>query len=834
MPGPMTPHVARTFLLCTLVVAGLQAQCQNVWSDGYGCPGTLGYVNAMTRWDPDGSGPLPEHVVVGGESLRVVGDATCDNLAMWNEATGAWVGLPAAPLPVVGALAVTANGELLVACSTYVYQPPVVGRVAVWNGTAWTTLGGDFDSEITDLLVHSNGDVFAVGSFATNGATALPSAARWNGLGWQPLVGLTATRSGGLLEMPNSDVWFGGQSDVWRWNGTLASNLASVAVGNVATLALTQASDVLVGGDAGLARYDGVNWTPVAGLDGSPYPAPSVTALLPLPNGEVIVSGEFSRAGGVVSRGIASLDPQALTWSVFGSGMSQSIGRGHALATRTGGGFVVGGNFTSVDALQVRSLAAHDGVAWQAVWDAPFAVSCGLPVSDTEFYVGGRFTNAGNVNASLVALWDGSAWSAVGGGLSSSQANAEVRDLVLLPNGDVLATGSFETAGSVPAAGLAVWNGTSWSEFAGGLQSVNGAGSGFGILPQSDGSLVVSGWFVSAGGVAANNIARWQAGVGWSALGAGLPAYPGEVVNMPGGGLLAVASNDIWQWDGSTWTMLASYPSSTGVQAIAVLPDGNIVVAGSETQFFGQFSQAFVELWPSPIRYYANPQFSWISGMTVLPDASVLVAGQIGAFDGQPANGFVRIYPSTMGAVPTFDTSTPGGPVEDFEQFPNGDLLLVGGLFGVAGTPSYAVARLSRTCPALALASGMGCAGAGGVNVLTATSLPWIGSTFASEATGMPATGLALGVRGLTTVTLPLAGILSQGQPGCDLLVSPDLLDLYVLGGGPLMTSFSIPNAVALVGQVLHQQVVPIELHAQGNIMALTSTNRLSLTIGVF
>jgi hypothetical protein len=45
---------------------------------------------------------------------------------------------------------------------------------------------------------------------------------------------------------------------------------------------------------------------------------------------------------------------------------------------------------------------------------------------------------------------------------------------------------------------------------------------------------------------------------------------------------------------------------------------------------------------------------------------------------------------------------------------------------------------------------------------------------------------------------------------------------------------FAIPNTTALAGQIVHQQVVPIELDLQGNIVAVTSTNALRATIGVF
>ena len=49
-----------------------------------------------------------------------------------------------------------------------------------------------------------------------------------------------------------------------------------------------------------------------------------------------------------------------------------------------------------------------------------------------------------------------------------------------------------------------------------------------------------------------------------------------------------------------------------------------------------------------------------------------------------------------------------------------------------------------------------------------------------------------------------------------------------------MATQIAIPNAVALAGQLLHQQVVPIELDAVGNLVALTRTNALTLTIGAF
>lgn len=93
---------------------------------------------------------------------------------------------------------------------------------------------------------------------------------------------------------------------------------------------------------------------------------------------------------------------------------------------------------------------------------------------------------------------------------------------------------------------------------------------------------------------------------------------------------------------------------------------------------------------------------------------------------------------------------------------------------------------------------------------------------------------MGIGVRGLTTLSIPLPSILSQGVPGCSLFVNPDVLDLYVPAAGIVQTQMPIPNTVILAGHVFHQQIVPIELDLVGNIIAFTGTNRLTLTIGTF
>jgi hypothetical protein len=168
-----------------------------------------------------------------------------------------------------------------------------------------------------------------------------------------------------------------------------------------------------------------------------------------------------------------------------------------------------------------------------------------------------------------------------------------------------------------------------------------------------------------------------------------------------------------------------------------------------------------------------------------------------------------------------------------FAMAANGDVLVGGALAMVGDTVAPNVARYGSSCPAQASAGTGGCASSGGAYTLVATSLPWLGSTFATAGSGLPASGLAVVVRGLTTTVLPLTSLLPS-QPGCVLRVAPDLLDVAVPTNGTATASLALPTTTALVGATFAEQWVPLEFGAGGTITAATSTNPLTMTLGVF
>ena len=803
----------------------------------------------MTSWDPDGSGPATPIVVVDG-SFAYAGDRAVDNVVGWlpgtaqygsvgtldsrvcvlrtlpngdlvaggyftggvarfDTSSNAWVTIGNGVSGFVNALAVLPNGDV-VAGGNFSILGGTAGNVARWDGTTWSSLGTGTDTEIRALTVRPNGHLIAGGTFAVAGGTACSRVAQWDGSSWSPLgIGLSGLSALGyavnaLTTLPNGDVVAGGTftfadgnpaGGLARWDGTAWSPWTGGAGANrsVDALRVTPSGDLLVAGSffqldgqpiSRIARWNGTAWaTYGTGTDGQ------VLATTFLPNGDLFVGGNLSDAGGVPVRGVASF--RAGAWSAMGSGTDSGIAVLHPLRN---GDLVAGGGFRQIDGVAANRVARRVANTWTALGSgvtnpgAAVSVQAVAELPNGDLVIGGQFSFAGGVAATNVARWNGNTWAPLGAGLPIG-----VAALLAMPNGDLIAGGSFHTAYGAPADFLARWNGTTWAPLGG---SVTGPWyavvSELALLPNGD--VVIGGVFTGVGGVVTENLARWN-GTQWHAL--GQPFSPSSRVGAlrvaQDGALLAagtfttiggVAANYIARFDGTNWAQFGALQSSpnTSVWSLAEGPDGDVLAGGNLLRANGQN-------W-SMVRWDGTAwQTAW----------------------------------------------SPTGSVGALAVLPNGDLA-VGGTFT---TPASAVnfALLRSPCPATSTSFGSGCTGTGGANQLTATALPWLGATFRARATGLAPNSLAIGVRGLGIVSTPLFPLLPQALPGCTLRVSADLLDLYAANPfvpGVADVAFAIPATAALIGGVLHQQVVPVVFDANGAIVEFSATNALTLTIGAW
>jgi hypothetical protein len=462
--------------------------------------------------------------------------------------------------------------------------------------------------------------------------------------------------------------------------------------------------------------------------------------------------------------------------------------------------------------------------------DGPVSVLRRL--ANGDILVAGTFSTLFNVPAGNIARWNGTTVQPLGAGLGGP-----VRDAIELPNGDIVAGGAFATAGGAPIANLAVWNGSSWAPFGTGP-----SGPVRCIATRPNGELYV-------GVEALVRVQRWN-GSTWSGIGlAPFPfPYPGlapvtAMHTLPNGDLVlsgvllmnvAGSSYDMVRWNGTTLQPMpglgiipqGSQPTGSAGR-FYTLRDGSLCAAGGWT------AEQIVRWNGSSWLPFAGASSALGAAhdMCELPNGDLVLGG--GFFylaPNQAARGVARRQNgvwSPFGAGVTGLAST-------FLPLPSGEILVGGQLSLVDGQPAQNLALLVPTCPAAATTSGMGCVGSGGLLALTPLSLPYCGSSQRSRATGVPANAIGVGILGAASVAVPLSSLLAQAQPGCSLLASPDELTLLPATGGAVTTSITIPNAQALVGIVLQQQVAVAEIGVGGGIHAITTSNALSLTIGSF
>jgi hypothetical protein len=286
--GARTCSAGVTIALLAAAAAPVAGQCTLQSQAGYGFPGVAGHVTALVPWDPDGVGPLPWHVVLGGAFVHA-GTVDATHLAAWNPANGAWLALPAAPGGAVTALAAQPTGELVVALEVWQSGPTPVARIVAWNGVAWTVLGPDFDAPVRALHVRPNGQLVAAGSFTpAGGGASLGGVVAWNGAVWSSVGGGIPGEVATLATMPNGDLLAGGTfpsaggvaaTNVARWNGTAWSALGGGTTSPVTALVPAGSSRVFAGTMSDLVEWNGTSWAVVPGLNAGWTLMPSISAL---------------------------------------------------------------------------------------------------------------------------------------------------------------------------------------------------------------------------------------------------------------------------------------------------------------------------------------------------------------------------------------------------------------------------------------------------------------------------------------------------------------------------------------------------------------------------
>jgi hypothetical protein len=462
----------------------------STWSSMSGASGNG--VNSQVRALAVFDGAL----IVGG-AFTAAGGNSANRIARWNgnEWSALGTGMSGGQTPTVIAL-MTYDGALVAGGAFLQAGGTTVNNIASWNGSTWSSLpapGSDGLSGGVAALSQFRGSLVVAGTFTQAGGQPSPvggginvnGIARWNGSTWSALEDRPGTGLTGQV------------SALAVFDGALIAGGSFTRAGRV---------------DAwGIARWDGVAWSPLSGSLGAgvmTLPLDFVSSLV-VHDGALIVGGQFARAGGVVANGIARWDGREWSSLAGPSGTGLSTGGAAFALTVHDGALIVAGSFTTVSGVPANNIARWDGHAWSALGAGTNQTITALAIYGGALIVGGGFTQAGDVTVNRVGRWNGSAWSGLAGP-SGVGVSGDVRALTVF-NGALIAAGGFTTAGGVSANRIARWDGSAWSPLGSGL---NSNAYSLGVYR---GALIAGGNFAQAGGVVVNGIARWD-GSAWSAL----------------------------------------------------------------------------------------------------------------------------------------------------------------------------------------------------------------------------------------------------------------------------------------------------------------------------
>lgn len=349
---------------------------------------------------------------------------------------------------------------------------------------------------------------------------------------------------------------------------------------------------------------------------------------------------------------------------------------------------VVAGEFAIAGDVLANNIAAYDleTGAWSSLGEGVNGrVNALTTLPNGELVAGGSFGAAGGASVARIARWNGSSWAALGSGVDDN-----VECLVALPNGDLIAGGLFTSAGGVPANRIARWSGEAWSAVGSGM---NDAVYALAALPNGD--IVAGGAFTAAGGAPASYVARFDAaGSGWMPMGPGLNYNVRSVSVSPDGTIYAAgdfrANGEsstfchVARWTGEVWYGIG-FSEGLSADNVLVLPNGDVVAGGPGVQRWDGAS------WEQLGSYFGTG----CSALAVLPNGDIVAAGRF-HINYLNTEAYLRVVRWTgeewVALSPGFNDG-----IRSFAVYPEGGLV-VGGEFTNAGnTPAKGAAYWDGT-----------------------------------------------------------------------------------------------------------------------------------------
>jgi hypothetical protein len=282
---------------------------------------------------------------------------------------------------------------------------------------------------------------------------------------------------------------------------------------------------------------------------------PTVNAIARIGNRQIALAGNFEQAGSVPAKFVALWNGNA--WLSIGAGLPGPVD----LLAPTSGGELYASRWDSSSFPGVTTIYKWNKATWSAVTTFDGRVQA-IDVGPTgTLYVAGSFTKVGAQSIAGVAKYDGTTWSSIAGAPAVGVRVIRAVGTKICVGGDVVQNDNV---------GVRCHDGTSWSNYA-------FAPTGYGEIndiAEQNGSIVAAGRFQLDGMSSAGSLARWNAAASkWELVGGGLEAAgPADVRDMVVDGTKLYVTGQISYAGGTTVRHVAMW--DTAVNRWFTLNDG--------------------------------------------------------------------------------------------------------------------------------------------------------------------------------------------------------------------------------------------------------------------
>jgi uncharacterized delta-60 repeat protein len=692
----------KSYLFLILIVLSGQLFAQPGANDPTFNPGDVGYgYGDGPNSDVSSSSIQPDGKIIIAGSFTSYNGQTINRIARINTDGS----LDGSFNPGIGAnssilsTSLQQDGKVIAAGYFISYNGSSVNRIARINvdGSLDATFnpGSGANDAIWTTFVQSDGKIIIGGDFTSYNGVAVNKIARLNvdgsldlsfntGTGFVVRINSISTQSDGKILVGG---WFSSFNSVTVNNlvrlntdGSLDGSFNTGGFGTdsqVKAISILPDGRIMIVGEFTSFNYVTINRVARLNSNGSldatfnPGLAANwyVSAIAIQSDGKIILGGQFTSYNGAPINGVARINPNGSLDLSFNSSLNDNSWVMH-IAVLGNGKIIIGGMLSAYNGLSKRFYLLNtdgsldEGFIPGSGSDGTIKTTCIQP--DGKVIIGGEFTRYNgttqnslarlNIDGSLDIGFD------IGNGF-----NGEVRSTVLQSDGKLIVGGDFTTFNGITRNGITRLNSDGTLDLTfnpgTGISGVSMYAEVYTISIQNDGKIIIGGFFTAYNGIASNYIARLNT-------------------------------------DGS---LDASFDPGTGsnstILTTSIQSDGKIIIAGDISVFNGIVCRAIARLNLNgsldPTFNSGNGTNSQIYTTSLQNDGKIIIGGFFTAYNGIASNYIARL--NTDGSLDaTFNpVSGPDSGVFTVGIQSDGKIIIGGAFTNCSGEGRNRVARLN-------------------------------------------------------------------------------------------------------------------------------------------